>query len=127
MFSAKSWVAGVSKLTTPAQVPRIRSVISYTRPPIDPAKPSLLLTRRRFGAAPRRPVGLVQTGAEARPAEQNVVPQEEGPVGEDAASFDFESQSLKSWAAFVGVFAGVMGLLYVVCTRAQKALGIGTD
>lgn len=35
-------------------------------------------------------------------------------VGEDAAFFDVEQQTTKSWTLFTGLLIGVLGLIYVV-------------
>jgi hypothetical protein len=35
-------------------------------------------------------------------------------VAEDAASFEFNKQSVKSWAIFFGLLSTVMGALYLV-------------
>lgn len=41
------------------------------------------------------------------------VDQEAGLVGEDAAFFDVEQQTTKSWTLFTGLLIGVLGLIYV--------------
>jgi hypothetical protein len=38
-------------------------------------------------------------------------------VGEDAASFDFGQQSVRSWAIFFGLLTTVLGALYLVSPR----------
>jgi hypothetical protein len=42
-------------------------------------------------------------------------------VGEDAAAFDVQRQSIKSWGLFFGLLTGVLGLLYVVNTESIPA------
>ena len=37
-----------------------------------------------------------------------------GLVGEDAAAFDVNKQSVQSWGTFFGLLTGVLGLLYLV-------------
>ena len=46
-------------------------------------------------------------------------------VGEDAAFFDVEKQTTKSWTLFTGLLLGVLGLMYVVrpATLPQRQLG----
>lgn len=46
-------------------------------------------------------------------------------VGEDAAFFDVEKQTTKSWTLFTGLLLGVLGLIYVVrpATQPQRQLG----
>ncbi len=46
-------------------------------------------------------------------------------VGEDAAFFDVEKQTTKSWTLFTGLLLGVLGLIYVVrpATLPQRQLG----
>lgn len=45
--------------------------------------------------------------------------------GEDAAAFDLNRQSLKSWGIFFGLLSGVLGLLYAVWIA--PGLGVGED
>ncbi|GAX73050.1 hypothetical protein CEUSTIGMA_g503.t1 [Chlamydomonas eustigma] len=46
-------------------------------------------------------------------------------VGEDAAAFDVQRQSLKSWGLFFGLLTGVLGLLYLVWI--QPGTGLADD
>lgn len=46
-------------------------------------------------------------------------------VGEDAAAFSFEQQSLKSWGVFFGLLTTVMGALYLVWI--QPGAGLADD
>ena len=41
-------------------------------------------------------------------------------VGEDAAFFDVEKQTTKSWTLFTGLLLGVLGLIYVVRLAVQE-------
>lgn len=67
----------------------------------------------RTGAAPvhhlRRAVR-----ARAQPQEEEGAVAVQKRVAEDAASFDFGQQSVKSWALFFGLLTTVMGALYLV-------------
>lgn len=40
-------------------------------------------------------------------------------LGEDSAAFDSRQQSTQSWILFTGLLLGVLGLIYVVRSRAQ--------
>ena len=46
------------------------------------------------------------------------IDQEADLVGEDAAFFDVEQQTTKSWTLFTGLLVGVLGLIYVVRSAA---------
>lgn len=46
-------------------------------------------------------------------------------VGEDAAAFEMEQQSLSSWAAFFSLLTGVSALIYV--TWIAPGIGVGED
>ena len=43
-------------------------------------------------------------------------------VGEDAAFFDVEKQTTKSWTLFTGLLLGVLGLIYVVRPAVQPEM-----
>ena len=45
-------------------------------------------------------------------------------VGEDAAFFDVEKQTTKSWTLFTGLLVGVLGLVYVVRPSMPASLAV---
>lgn len=46
-----------------------------------------------------------------------------GLIGEDAAVFSFENQSLKSWAAFLAVLGTVLTALYYLWLDSETGYG----
>eukprot|EP00803_Ostreobium_quekettii_P010293 evm.model.scf_1207.7 EVM.evm.TU.scf_1207.7 scf_1207:38573-45062(-) len=83
----------------------------------------LLALGLRPGGA--RLIVVAPIGAQAAQEEDVALRSADELVGEDAAAFSFEDQTLRSWGAFTGVLVVVMGALYV--TWINPDTGVGDD
>lgn len=87
-------------------------------------------SRRRINTATtptvlKRPVDSLAARASAEGGEPEPAPAGVALVGEDAAAFSLEQQTVKSWTIFFALLTGVLGLIYAVWI--QPGVGLADD